>query len=101
MHEDEKCRLELPDSFFFFFFFFSRVEMGMFLKIVIGIDCEEIIPVNRRGNDIAIDTRNVDTGVKSTRSSQSYESSSITGIAILPIQTSRHELPFKIRFHYV
>lgn len=73
----------------------------MFLKIVIGIDCEEIIPVNRRGNDIAIDTRNVDTGVKSTRSSQSYESSSITGIAILPIQTSRHELPFKIRFHYV
>lgn len=98
MHEDEKCRLELPDSFFFFFFF-SHVEMGMFLKIVIGIDCEEIIPVNRRGNDIAIDTRNVDTGVKSTRSSQSYES--ITGIAILPIQTSRHELPFKIRFHYV
>lgn len=69
------------------------------MKIVIGIDCEEIIPVNRRGNDIAIDTRNVDTGVKSTRSSQSYES--ITGIAILPIQTSRHELPFKIRFHYV
>lgn len=99
MHEDEKRNRGEN------FFSFSRAANSI-LENYIGnfeIFCKWKSTYKgeggeKREKDITIDTRNVDTGVKNTHTEREHlkltESWNVTGIAILPVQTSRHRSKF-------